>query len=45
MASGIQAAELRNIIARVAQLKELTGERRWVITPRPQTAPSAQVSP
>jgi hypothetical protein len=27
--------ELRNTIARVAQLKELTGERRWVITPRP----------
>lgn len=30
--------ELRNTIARVAQFKELTGERRWVITPRP-TAP------
>ncbi|MFP5022791.1 glycosyltransferase [Pseudonocardia phyllosphaerae] len=27
-------SELRNVIARVAQLKELTGERRWVITPR-----------
>jgi cellulose synthase/poly-beta-1,6-N-acetylglucosamine synthase-like glycosyltransferase/GGDEF domain-containing protein len=35
--------ELRNVIARVAQLKELTGERRWVITPRPQAAPSGPV--
>jgi hypothetical protein len=26
--------ELKNVIARVAQVKELTGERRWVVTPR-----------
>jgi cellulose synthase/poly-beta-1,6-N-acetylglucosamine synthase-like glycosyltransferase len=32
--------ELRNTIARVAQLKELTGERKWVITPRSQSQPS-----
>ncbi|MGH8877160.1 MAG: glycosyltransferase family 2 protein [Stackebrandtia sp.] len=31
-------AEWKNIIARVAQLKELTGERRWVITPRRKPA-------
>lgn len=27
-------AELKNIVARVAQLKESVGERRWVTTPR-----------
>ncbi|QZY29579.1 response regulator [Nocardioides coralli] len=26
--------EFKNVIARVAQLKELAGERRWVVTPR-----------
>lgn len=26
--------EFKNVIARVAQLKELFGERRWVVTPR-----------
>lgn len=26
--------ELRNVVARVAQLRELTGDRTWVITPR-----------
>jgi hypothetical protein len=25
---------LKNSIARIAQLKELTGERQWVVTPR-----------
>ncbi|MDQ2811175.1 MAG: glycosyltransferase [Actinomycetota bacterium] len=32
--------ELKNVIARVAQLKELTGDRVWRITPR--TTPSAR---
>jgi cellulose synthase/poly-beta-1,6-N-acetylglucosamine synthase-like glycosyltransferase len=27
-------AELKNVVARVAQLKETVGERRWVTTPR-----------
>lgn len=27
-------SEWKNVIARVAQLKDLTGERRWVVTPR-----------
>lgn len=33
--------EFKNLIARVAHVKELTGERRWVVTPR--TAPGALV--
>ena len=33
--------EFKNVIARVAQLKELTGERVWRITPRSVTAPGA----
>jgi cellulose synthase/poly-beta-1,6-N-acetylglucosamine synthase-like glycosyltransferase len=31
-------AELRNLTMRVAVLKELRGERRWVVTPRGATA-------
>lgn len=31
--------ELKNLIARVAHLKELTGERQWRVTPRGATAP------
>jgi cellulose synthase/poly-beta-1,6-N-acetylglucosamine synthase-like glycosyltransferase/DNA-binding response OmpR family regulator len=33
--------EFKNVIARVAQLKELTGERVWRITPRNTAAPGA----
>jgi hypothetical protein len=32
-------AEFKNLIARVAHVKELTGERRWVVTPRTAPAP------
>src|ERR1700730_7027184 len=31
--------ELKNLIARVAQLKEVTGERHWRVTPRGAAAP------
>ena len=34
--------EFKNVIARVAQLKELTGERVWRITPRTSAAPSTR---
>ncbi len=33
--------EYKNIIARVAQIKELTGERNWRVTPRSAPAPTA----
>jgi cellulose synthase/poly-beta-1,6-N-acetylglucosamine synthase-like glycosyltransferase len=33
--------EFKNVIARVAHLKELIGERQWRITPRAATAPSS----
>ena len=36
--------EFKNVIARVAQLKELTGERVWRITPRTAAAPPAHPS-
>ena len=36
--------EFKNVIARVAQLKELTGERVWRITPRTVTAPESPAS-
>ena len=29
--------ELKNVVNRVAQLKQLRGERRWVVTPRSAT--------
>jgi len=29
--------ELKNLIARVAQVKELMGDRQWKVTPRPTT--------
>jgi hypothetical protein len=31
----------KNLIARVAQVKELSGERRWVVTPRTAAVPAA----
>jgi cellulose synthase/poly-beta-1,6-N-acetylglucosamine synthase-like glycosyltransferase/GGDEF domain-containing protein len=31
--------ELKNLIARTAHLKELTGERRWIVTPRAAARP------
>lgn len=34
LVASIFYTEFRNVIGRVAHLKELTGERRWVITPR-----------
>ncbi len=39
--------ELKNLIARVAQLKELTGERQWRVTPRstPALAAAATADP
>ncbi|WP_215546359.1 glycosyltransferase [Amycolatopsis sp. CA-230715] len=33
--------EMKNLISRTAQLKELSGERQWVVTPR--AAPAAEV--
>ena len=36
--------EFKNTIARVAQLKELTGQRRWVVTPRAPTGPQPPAS-
>lgn len=32
--------EFKNIISRVAHVKELTGDRRWVVTPRATPAPA-----
>lgn len=37
--ASILYAEFKNVIARVAQLKDLAGERRWVVTPRQVPAP------
>ncbi len=36
--------ELKNLIARVAQLKEVTGERQWRVTPRGGAAPGAHAN-
>ena len=36
--SSLLYTEWKNVIARVAQLKELTGERQWKVTPRAVTA-------
>ena len=36
--------ELKNLIARVAQLKEVIGERQWRVTPRAAAAPGARAS-
>jgi hypothetical protein len=40
LVSSLLYTELENMIARVAHLKELAGEREWRVTPR-QTAPGA----
>lgn len=32
--------EFKNIVSRVAHVKELTGDRRWVVTPRATTTPA-----
>jgi cellulose synthase/poly-beta-1,6-N-acetylglucosamine synthase-like glycosyltransferase len=34
LVSSLFYTEFRNVIARVAQIKELTGERRWIVTSR-----------
>ncbi len=39
LVASIFYSEFRNVIGRVAHLKELTGERRWVITPRRSGGP------
>ncbi len=36
--------EFKNVIARVAHLKEFSGEREWKVTPRPVSAPSQRAS-
>jgi CheY-like chemotaxis protein/cellulose synthase/poly-beta-1,6-N-acetylglucosamine synthase-like glycosyltransferase len=37
--------EFKNVVARLAQLKELTGERRWVVTPRTAGSPASSADP
>jgi cellulose synthase/poly-beta-1,6-N-acetylglucosamine synthase-like glycosyltransferase len=34
LVSVIAYTEFKNVVARLAQLKELSGERRWIVTPR-----------
>ena len=41
--SMIWYGELKNLISRVAQLKEITGERQWRVTPRAPQTPLAVV--
>ncbi|MGD0376514.1 MAG: glycosyltransferase [Streptosporangiaceae bacterium] len=36
--------EFKNLIARVAQLKEVTGERQWRVTPRSAATPGAHAN-
>ena len=43
LVSSLLYTEWKNIIARVAQIKEFTGERAWKVTPR--TSPSADSGP
>ncbi|HWH32867.1 MAG TPA: hypothetical protein VNU01_09375, partial [Egibacteraceae bacterium] len=38
LAAGLFYTELKNVIARVAQFKELMGERVWRVTPRSRPA-------
>lgn len=44
LVSSFVYTELKNVIGRVAQVKELMGEREWKVTPRP-TAPAAPTTP
>jgi cellulose synthase/poly-beta-1,6-N-acetylglucosamine synthase-like glycosyltransferase len=37
--------EFKNVVARLAQLKELTGERSWVVTPRTAGSPASSADP
>ena len=37
--SSVFYTEFKNLIARVAQVKELMGDRQWKVTPRPATEP------
>lgn len=41
--SSVFYTELKNVIARVAQVKELMGDRQWKVTPRP--GPDAEPAP
>ena len=34
LVSVLAYTEFKNVVARLAQLKELSGERRWIVTPR-----------
>jgi len=43
-ASTVFYTELKNLIARVAQVKELMGDRQWKVTPRPTTDEAEQPS-
>ena len=40
--SSLFYTEFKNIIARVAQLKEFSGEREWKVTPRPVANPTPE---
>jgi hypothetical protein len=42
--SSLFYTEFKNVIARVAQLKEFSGEREWKVTPRPVSSPAQETS-